>query len=90
MQKATGGRVAYIHVPNTAIGGIQEFSKSYYPQVDKQGIIVDERFNGGGFIPDFFVEKLMRHDVDLLVESRLRVVPYAGAEHRRAEVHSGQ
>lgn len=58
--KATGGRVAYIHVPNTAIGGIQEFSKGYYPQVDKQGIIVDERFNGGGFIPDFFVERLMR------------------------------
>jgi tricorn protease len=61
VQKATGGRVAYIHVPNTAIGGIQEFSKGYYPQVDKQGIIVDERFNGGGFIPDFFVERLMRH-----------------------------
>ncbi len=60
VQKATGGRVAYIHVPNTAIGGIQEFSKGYYPQVDRHGIIVDERFNGGGFIPDFFVERLMR------------------------------
>jgi len=58
--KATGGRVAYIHVPNTAVGGIQEFSKGYYPQVDRQGIIVDERFNSGGFIPDFFVERLMR------------------------------
>jgi tricorn protease len=60
VDKATGGRVAYIHVPNTAIGGIQEFSKGYFPQVDKQGIIVDERFNAGGFIPDFFVERLMR------------------------------
>ena len=58
--EATGGRVAYIHVPNTAIAGIQEFSKQFYPQVDKQGLIVDERFNGGGFIPDFFVERLMR------------------------------
>lgn len=58
--KATDGRIAYIHVPNTALQGIQEFSKGYYPQVDKQGIIVDERFNGGGFIPDFFVERLMR------------------------------
>jgi len=47
-------------VPNTAVAGIQEFSKGYYPQVDRQGIIVDERFNGGGFIPDFFVERLMR------------------------------
>jgi tricorn protease len=58
--KATGGRVAYIHVPNTAVGGIQEFSKGFYPQVDRQGIIVDERFNSGGFIPDFFIERLMR------------------------------
>ncbi|HEY3176724.1 MAG TPA: S41 family peptidase [Candidatus Polarisedimenticolia bacterium] len=58
--KATGGRIAYIHVPNTQVGGIQEFTKQYYPQVDKEGIIVDERFNGGGFIPDFFVERLRR------------------------------
>lgn len=60
VDEATGGRIAYIHVPNTATAGIQEFSKQYYPQVEKQGIIVDERFNGGGFIPDFFVERLMR------------------------------
>jgi tricorn protease len=58
--KATGGRIAYIHVPNTALQGVQEFSKGFYPQVDRQGIIVDERFNGGGFIPDFFVERLLR------------------------------
>jgi len=58
--KATNGRVAYIHVPNTATAGIQEFTKQYYPQVDREGLIVDERFNGGGFIPDFFVERLRR------------------------------
>jgi len=58
--KATGGKIAYIHVPDTAIHGMQEFSKGYFPQVDKDGIIVDERFNGGGFVPDFFVERLER------------------------------
>ena len=58
--KATGGRVAYIHVPDTAIAGMREFTRQYYPQVDKTGIIVDERWNGGGFIPDFFVERLAR------------------------------
>src|SRR5262249_17422057 len=58
--KATGGKVGYIHVPNTQLAGIQEFTKQYYPQVDRQGLIVDERFNGGGFIPDFFVERLRR------------------------------
>ena len=58
--QATGGKIAYIHVPNTSTWGVQEFTKQYYPQVDRQGIIVDERFNGGGFIPDFFVERLQR------------------------------
>jgi tricorn protease len=58
--KASNGKLAYIHVPNTATAGIQEFTKQYYPQVDRDGIIVDERFNGGGFIPDFFVERLWR------------------------------
>ncbi len=59
VQAATNGRIGYIHVPNTAIQGMQEFTKLYYPQVYKDGLIVDERFNGGGFIPDFFVERLM-------------------------------
>jgi len=58
VEKATNGRVAYIHVPNTAIQGIQEFAKGYYAQVDRDGIIVDERFNGGGFVPDFFIDRL--------------------------------
>ncbi len=60
VSRATGGRIAYIHVPNTATWGIQEFTRQYYPQVHKEGIIVDERFNGGGFIPDFFTERLRR------------------------------
>jgi tricorn protease len=58
--KATGGKVAYIHLPNTALAGIVEFCRQYYPQTDRQGLIVDERFNGGGFIPDFFIERLAR------------------------------
>ena len=37
-------------IANTATAGIQEFSKQFYPQVEKDGIIVDERFNGGGLI----------------------------------------
>jgi tricorn protease len=60
VSKATNGRVAYIHVPNTAMAGIKEFTKQFYPQSDREGLIVDERFNGGGFIPDFFVERLRR------------------------------
>ena len=49
-----------------------EFTRQYYPQVDKDGIIVDERWNGGGFIPDFFVERLAAHDLGALVDARRR------------------
>lgn len=60
VQEKTNGRVAYVYVPNTGMEGVSEFSKMFYPQVEKDAIIVDERFNGGGFIPDFFVETLGR------------------------------
>jgi tricorn protease len=62
--KATGGRIAYIHVPDTAFPGIQEFTKQYYPQVDKQGIIVDERYNGGGNDPYFYISRLALRTLD--------------------------
>ncbi len=60
VEAATGGRVGYVHVPDTSIGGITEFGKGFYSQTDKDALIVDERYNSGGFIPDFFVERLGR------------------------------
>jgi tricorn protease len=58
--EATGGRCGYMYVPDTAIGGINSFAKSFYAQTDKDCLIVDERWNSGGFIPEFFVERLNR------------------------------
>ena len=58
--EATGGRVGYMHVPDTTIPGIIEFDKQLAGQLDKDGIIVDERYNAGGQIPDFYTEKLKR------------------------------
>ncbi|MCP9236239.1 S41 family peptidase [Lewinella sp. JB7] len=57
---ATGGKVAYVYVPNTGGGGFEYFKRYFFPQVDKQAIIVDERFNGGGQIADYYIELLMR------------------------------
>jgi tricorn protease len=56
----SGGRIGYMHVPNTSEDGMIGFVKGYYSQSDKQAMIVDERFNGGGSIPTFFIEKLQR------------------------------
>jgi tricorn protease len=57
---ATGGRIGYMHVPDTSIEGLIMFDKYLGAQLGKDGMIIDERFNSGGFIPDFFTEKLGR------------------------------
>lgn len=63
--EATDGRVGYIHVPNTSIVGLNEFASAFYPQVYKEGIIVDVRYNSGGMIPDLFIERLSRSVMSL-------------------------
>jgi tricorn protease len=56
----TGGRVAYVYVPNTADLGHAYFKRYFFPQVDKEAVIVDERFNGGGSVADYYIEFLRR------------------------------
>lgn len=58
VHEATGGRVGYLHVPDTNVWGLMEFAKYFYPQADMDGIIVDVRYNSGGWIPTFFIDKL--------------------------------
>lgn len=60
VEEKSGGRVGYIHVPSTSVDGVVEFWRMFFVQVQKDALIVDERYNSGGFIPDFFVEKLGR------------------------------
>lgn len=57
---ATGGRVAYVYVPNTAQPGYDSFKRYFYPQSHKDAIIVDERFNGGGQVADYYIDILRR------------------------------
>jgi tricorn protease len=57
---ATGGRVAYVYVPNTAQPGYDYFKRYFYPQAHKDAVIVDERFNGGGQIADYYIDILRR------------------------------
>ncbi len=57
---ASGGRVAYVYVPNTAQPGYTYFKRYFYPQSHKDAVIVDERFNGGGQIADYYIDVLRR------------------------------
>ncbi len=60
VEKATHGRLGYIYVPDTGIGGQNDLVRQFRGQWDKAGLIIDERFNSGGQIPDRFVELLGR------------------------------
>jgi tricorn protease len=60
VDQATGGRIAYVHVPNTAGGGYTSFNRYFFSQVGKEGAIIDERFNEGGQLADYIVDYLRR------------------------------
>ena len=60
VHQATGGRVAYVYVPNTAQPGHAYFNGYFFPQADREAIIIDERFNGGGQIADYYIDHLRR------------------------------
>jgi tricorn protease len=60
VEKATDGRVGYIHVPNMGPDGLNEFVKHYYPQLTKKALIIDVRGNGGGNVSPMLIERLRR------------------------------
>ena len=60
VDRASGGRLAYVYLPDTAVGGYTNFNRYYFAQVDKDGAIIDERFNGGGWVADYIVDWLNR------------------------------
>lgn len=60
VEEATGGKVGYIYVRSTGIDGQNELARQFYGQWQKDALIIDERFNSGGQIPDRFVEMLNR------------------------------
>jgi len=61
VDKLSGGRIGYIYVPNTSNEGNRELFHGMYAYFDKEALIIDERYNGGGFIPDRMADLLDRH-----------------------------
>jgi len=60
VERATGGRVGYVHLPDMGAAGLAEFTRQFYPQAGKDGLVVDVRFNGGGFVSQMILERLRR------------------------------
>ena len=59
VDELSGGRLAYVWLPNTARGGYEYFNRRYYAQQDREGAIIDERNNGGGSAADYIVDMLV-------------------------------
>ena len=60
VDKLSGGRLAYVYMPNTGGAGKAAFDRDYYSQLDRQGLVLDERYNGGGKVADYVIERLSR------------------------------
>jgi tricorn protease len=60
VDRLSGGKLAYVHVPNTGQGGYESFNRYYFAQQHKQGAIIDERYNGGGSAADYIIDVLQR------------------------------
>ncbi len=60
VNEATNGEVGYIHIPDMGPGGLNEFVKHFYPQLNKKALIIDDRGNGGGNVSPMLIERLNR------------------------------
>lgn len=60
VEEATGGRVGYIYIPDMGPEGLNEFARYFYPQLDKEALIIDDRANGGGNVSPMIIERLLR------------------------------
>jgi tricorn protease len=58
--KKTGGKVGYIHLPDMGTSGLIAFDTWFYPQIDKEALVVDVRWNGGGFVSQRILERMRR------------------------------
>jgi len=58
--QATGGRIAYVWLPDTGSGGYTNFNRYWFAQLDKDGAVIDERFNGGGSAADYIIDYLKK------------------------------
>ena len=72
VEQLSGGRVGYVYIPDTAGEGFTNFNRYYFSQVGKEAVVLDERFNHGGYIADYIV-------------NILRWTPQMGATTREGE-----
>ncbi|HKQ76048.1 MAG TPA: PDZ domain-containing protein [Blastocatellia bacterium] len=66
VDQLSGGKLAYIYLPNTGGGGYTSFNRYFFSQTNKDGAVIDERFNGGGALADYVVQHLSRQHLSMI------------------------
>lgn len=80
VEKASNGKIGYIYIPDMGPEGLNEFARYFYPQLDKEGLIIDDRANGGGNVSPMILERLSREPYRLTMRrgsNRVGTVPDA-------------
>ncbi|HEY2375057.1 MAG TPA: PDZ domain-containing protein [Gemmatimonadaceae bacterium] len=80
VDQLSGGRLAYVWLPNTAGGGYTSFTRYFYAQQEKEGAVIDERYNHGGMVADYIVNELERKPMGYFAtrEGKVSTTPIAG------------
>jgi tricorn protease len=68
VDELSGGRIAYIYMPDTGGAGYSNFNRYFYAQLDRDGVVLDERYNGGGFIADYVINLLGQKRLSAAIE----------------------
>jgi len=66
VDQLSGGKLAYVHLPDTALGGFTSFNRYYFAQIGKEGAVLDERYNHGGDLADYIIDSLRRPIMSLV------------------------
>ncbi len=78
VNRLSGGKLGYVYLPDTAWHGYRNFNRYYFSQIDKEGVIIDERYNHGGALSDYIIDNLLRRPMALVVTrwGHMQVAPY--------------
>jgi len=81
VDQLSGGKIGYIYVPNTAVEGNRELHRGMYAYNEKDALIIDDRYNGGGFIPDVMTDLLDRKTLSYWQRNGLSPMKTPGVAH---------
>lgn len=86
VDKLSGGKIGYIYVPNTSTDGNRELFRGMYEYNEKEALIIDDRYNGGGFIPDVMTGLLERKTLSYWQRNGLSPMKTPGVAHNGPKV----